>query len=255
MDFYNNFQLNKTQNMNAIITDEMYWNAHKTNKNDRRIAKDFMKALRSKDYDYPEAKIEIQKEIRYRLGFQLPEECLFLVKSYLLLPRDIYQTRLTWWNRQLSIPIVYTLEYILRISYCLVPTKTSTLQAVRILYNKIIEKNSKDFTFKVNTPEKDADIRCYTVFCGNTTDLVVKPMCYMVDEYSRVTTKKVMDRYMCKSCIKDNHHKMKCRGCDDLYTWDKLTYHPEFTDDYSWFNHKQFFCRRCVIDINKQMKC
>jgi len=73
--------------MNAIITDEMYWNAHKTNKNDRRIAKDFMKALRSKDYDYPEAKIEIQKEIRYRLGFQLPEECLFLVKSYLLLPR------------------------------------------------------------------------------------------------------------------------------------------------------------------------
>jgi hypothetical protein len=211
-----------------------------------------MKCLRSKDYDYPEAKIELQKEIRYLLGFQLPENCLFLVKSYLLLPSDIYQTRLTWWTRQLSIPIVYTLEDILKTSWRVLPKKTSTLQAVRILYKEInTNKELKRYQrFEVKPADEDDDIRCYTRFCGETKGLVVKPMCYMDDdEYSRVTTKKVMDRYMCRSCIKEGYHTTECCGCSDLYTWDKLTYHPEFSD-----GRREFFCRRCVIDINKQMR-
>jgi hypothetical protein len=79
--------------MNAIITDEMYWNAHKTNENDQRIAKELNKCLRSKDYDYPEAQKELLTEIRYHLGFQLPEECLSIIKSYLLLPRDLFQLK------------------------------------------------------------------------------------------------------------------------------------------------------------------
>lgn len=73
--------------MNAIIIDELNWTAHKTTNDDRRIAKELMKCLRSKDYDYPEAQIELQKDVRYRLGFPLPEVCLGIIKSYLLLPK------------------------------------------------------------------------------------------------------------------------------------------------------------------------
>jgi hypothetical protein len=76
--------------MNAI-TDKYNWNAHKTTDIDRRTAKNLMRALRSKDYDYPEAKIELQKEIRRLLGFSIPEECLFIIKEYLLLPRDVFK--------------------------------------------------------------------------------------------------------------------------------------------------------------------
>ena len=206
-----------------------------------------------------EDKVLIHHEIlliRTQIGFSLPEFILNIIKQYLLLPRDIYQARLTWWNRQISIPIVYTLEDILRITSVRVPPNTSTIQAVRILYNEIIKKKSKIVTFEVEPPEEDADIRCWIKHCNTTNDLVVKPMCYL-GTYGRVTTKNVMDRYICNDCIKENYHKMECRGCSDLHTWDKLTYHvgKGFGNAGSWANHKNFWCRRCVIDINKRMQC
>jgi hypothetical protein len=87
----------------------MYWNAHKTNKNDRRIVKDLLKAHKDyKNFD-EEARTEILKEIRRLVGFSIPEGVLFIIKSYLILPRDIFLAKSTFLSKIVHIPSYHLL--------------------------------------------------------------------------------------------------------------------------------------------------
>ena len=80
------------------ITNDLYWNAHKTTDKDRRMSKDLIRASKDvKNFD-DDARREILKEVRRLIGFNMPIECLVIIKSYLLLPRDLFFLKQQFWQ-------------------------------------------------------------------------------------------------------------------------------------------------------------
>jgi hypothetical protein len=62
---------------------------NRTTKQDTKIATQLLKAYNSTDFD-EDAKKELIKEVRFLIGFNLPKECVDIIKQYLLLPKNKY---------------------------------------------------------------------------------------------------------------------------------------------------------------------
>jgi hypothetical protein len=246
--------------MNAI-TDKYNWNAHKTTDIDRRTAKNLMRALRSKDYDYPEAKIELQKEIRRLLGFSIPEECLFIIKEYLLLPREVFLAKQIFWNYAYDLPGIY----LRLIAYNELSDKTITLPKkikqtdafktiIRIADKLPLSENIYQ-QLSVSAEDYDETHKtCDVNRCWSQNNLSVKPLYY--SGFRELNCSPIMNQYICEDCVKMEYHLTQCKGCSDWYSWDKLTLQlgAGFCGQkgYIFREYEYFFCKSCVEDINKR---
>lgn len=77
------------------------WEICRTTQADRRNANQHLKHI----LEFDEAdQIAIRKEVRYLIGFSVPDEVLFTIKSYLLLPRETYEAMMGFVNMSLTIP-------------------------------------------------------------------------------------------------------------------------------------------------------
>jgi hypothetical protein len=246
--------------MNAIITDKYNWNAHKTNKNDRRIAKDLLKAFHSSDFDQ-DAKKEILTEIRYLLGFKLPEDCLFLVKSYLLLPRDVFLSKQKFWNYAYDLPGLY-LRLIayddLSDHQITLPKKikqTDIFKTVISIADKFPSSENIYQRLSVSADDYDETHKsCDVNNCWSQDNLSVKPMYYR--KFRELNCSPVMKQYICKSCIDIGYHLGQCLGCSEYYSWDKLTLQLGIGfSGFSLYEYRNFFCKSCVTDINNRINC
>lgn len=75
------------------------WEICRTTRADRRNANQNLKHI----LEFDEAdQIAIRKEVRYLIGFSVPEEVLFIIKSYLLLPRETYEAMMKFVNISLN---------------------------------------------------------------------------------------------------------------------------------------------------------
>ena len=77
------------------------------------FAKELRPALKSKEFNEIDKK-EILKEIRYLEGYRLPNECVLLIKEYLLLPSNIYLSKKIFINHisKASLSILNNILYV-----------------------------------------------------------------------------------------------------------------------------------------------
>lgn len=84
----------------------------RTTKRDTLIATQLLKAYNSTDFD-EDAKKELIKEIRFLIGFDLPKECVDIIKQYLLLPRHIYIAKQRFINECIPrVPVIHMIQFI-----------------------------------------------------------------------------------------------------------------------------------------------
>ena len=238
--------------MNAIITDKYNWNAHKTTDIDRSIANELLKCLRSKDYDYPEAKIELQKEIRRLLGFSIPEECLFIIKEYLLLPTCEYILRKDWWAYHFSKPYIMIKKEVYR-SYKSLHKKYQKpipklppdhISSVRALY-KITSNKPATFNWYVKqmiSPfQSILGEVCMIEGCGSQSGRM-RITKLPVKNYKILECNKEEDQYMCEDCYKIPF--VKCKNCNSKTQNGVLCVKCE-TEEYALF--RQSYCRLTIL--------
>lgn len=186
-----------------------------------------------------------------------PEEVMIIIKAYLLLPREVYEARLGWWNHYATIPYINLLETVfchLQIEQTiyrtpiLIPALPDTRsKALKKLYS-IIDKNynhvSKNGIKGIWHFRHDG--RCQNSDCNDEyeeDDLVVKLLPYM--DYKEMGVDPLQEQYVCKECVQngiEGRYGM-CGLCFGFFDWLELTY-VETDEDTDYDN--DYFCEDCV---------
>ena len=131
------------QNMNPQIRMIEHEHAGSTLK-DIQMAINLRPALLSKDFDEV-GKKEILKEIRYLEGYQLPKECVVIIKEYLLLPKNIYLSKKIFiqnitkvsLSRLNDILFVHFNNKVMNLTNTIIPLQIRRSSICRVLLNKV----------------------------------------------------------------------------------------------------------------------
>jgi len=111
---------------------------------DIQMAINLRPALLSKKFD-EYGKKEILKEIRYLEGYQLPKECVVIIKEYLLLPKNIYLSKKIFiqnitkvsLSRLNDILFVHFNNKVINLTNTIIPLQIRRSSICRVLLNKV----------------------------------------------------------------------------------------------------------------------
>lgn len=76
-----------------MIANISSWTASRTTAKDRLIAEVLLRVNRLLRFEL-DMHAELISKVRYLVGFQIPTECISIIKSYLLLPPDVFHLRM-----------------------------------------------------------------------------------------------------------------------------------------------------------------
>jgi len=176
---------------------------------DLQIANNLRPALASKVFD-EDGKKEILKEIRYLEGYQLPTECVVLIKEYLLLPKNIYLSKKIFIQNITKVSLsklndilfVHFNNKVMNLTNTIIPLHIRRSSICRLLLNKVdsnlIDTHHNDMYSKLNALYFNKSV-------GIKNDWIKQ---YDIDQDVYVWTQKPFKMRNKGKVINKNHHSI-----------------------------------------------
>jgi hypothetical protein len=226
------------------------WEICRTTKTDRRNARQHLKHI----VEFDEAdQIAIRKKVRYLVGFSVPDEVLFIIKSYLLLPRRNYEAKIDWWNYHHDLPYVTLRKAVFDYHQLNQHKYKNPMPLLPDTQSKAFRQLHAVLDAKPLEEEAFCDYSCLRI-CGNKhceeeEGLVVRKMEYRFHDLVGVPI--IMEQLVCENCIDDGADEYQCGMCgNEQVKCENLVYSDFNSDEYEYFSN-YFCCVECVDEVGE----